>query len=170
MVPTGNGQAATVPVALGIAGIQAARLLHRDAWVVALEGRSPARAHTLRAWQWGERRRLVAACARGRRLDQAAFVHGLNSLLYEPAPPPALAPLFALVALRLLGTEDGPEPSPLGQAEAQLAQRFGWLPGSLQAQPAAALDALLHSAGPARADDAPAPGWQRIVLDEEEPA
>lgn len=160
---------ALVPVALGIDGIAASRLLDRDAWIVRTAGSRRAPAYTLRAWQWGERRRLVAACARGRRLDQAAFVAGLNALLYEPTPPPALGPLFALVALRLLGVQDGPEPTPLAQAEAQLAQRFGWLPGHLQAEPAAALDALLHSPGPAQAE-APAPGWKRIVLDEAEPA
>jgi hypothetical protein len=167
MVPAYGAQAAAVPVALGIDGIVAARLLNRDAWFVRLAGRG--RTHTLRAWQWGERRRLVAACARGRRLDQAAFVAGLNALLYEPPPPAALGPLFALVALRLLGAEDGPEPTPLGQAEVQLAQHYGWLPSHLQGEPAAALDALLHNTGPAQAAP-PAPGWKRIVLDEAEPA
>lgn len=153
-----------VPVALSITGVSATRLLDRDAWHVVAGGAT----HTLRAWRWGERRRLVQACARGRRLDQAAFVHGLNSLLYDPPPPPTLAPLFATAALKLLGVGDGPAPAPLARSEAALARRFGWTPGALENEPAAALDALLESG--VAATEAPAPGWNRITLAEESPA
>lgn len=153
-----------VPVALSITGVSATRLLDRDAWHVVAGGTT----HTLRAWRWGERRRLVRACARGRRLDQAAFATGLNALLYDPVPPPALAPLFATAALKLLGVGDGAPPVPLARAEAALAQRFGWTPGALENEPAAALDALLETG--AQAADAPAPGWNRITLAEESSA
>jgi hypothetical protein len=150
-----------VPVALSITGVSATRLLDRDAWQVAAGGAT----HTLRAWRWGERRRLVRACARGRRLDQAAFVTGLTALLYDPPPPPALAALFATVALKLLGVGEGAPPAPLARSEALLAQRFGWTPGALENEPAASLDALLASG--AEASDAPAPGWNRITLAED---
>lgn len=151
------------PVVLSITGVSATRLLDRDAWHVVAGGAT----HTLRAWRWGERRRLVRACARGRRLDQAAFVTGLTALLYDPPPPPALVPLFATTALKLLGVGDGALPKPIARSEATLAQRFGWTPGALENEPAAALDALLESG--AQATDAPAPGWQRITVGEESP-
>jgi hypothetical protein len=150
-----------VPVALSISGVSATRLLDCDAWHVVAGGTT----HRLRAWRWGERRRLVRACARGRRLDQAAFVTALTALLYDPPPPPALAPLFATAALKLLGVGDGAAPAPLARSEAALAQRFGWTPGALENEPAAVLDALLGSQGPA--SEAPAPGWQRITVGEE---
>ncbi|UFN46896.1 hypothetical protein LPC08_12735 [Roseomonas sp. OT10] len=122
----------------------------------------------LRPWRWGERRRLVAASTRGGRFDGPAFTAGLAAMLYDPAPPAELAPLHALLALDLLGVGEGPAPAPLAAAEARLAVRFGWMPGALEAEPAAGLDALLAGLDePAPAPHAPPPGWNSIRVMEE---
>lgn len=146
-----------VPVSLPIEGMSAWQRLDADAWCIEVDGTR----HTLRHWRWGERRRLVAASATGRRLDEGRFAAGLASL-YDPAPPPDLVPLFATAALLLFGVEDGPAPAPLGEAERALADRYGWTPGALEAEPASALDALLA----ARAEASVPAGWQRIRFEE----
>jgi len=116
---------------------------------------------TLRAWRWGERRRLVGACSRGRRFDGAAFAAGVAALLYDPPPPPELAALHALVALDLMGLGHGAAPMPLGIAEARLADRFGWLPSAIAEEPAPSLDSLLASLDPAERAG-PGDGWSSI--------
>lgn len=117
----------------------------------------------LRAWRWGERRRLVAACSRGGRFDGAAFAAAVAATLYDPPPPPELAPLHAMIALDLLGLGRGTAPSPLGAAEARLASRFGWLPSAIAEEPAPALDSLLANLDPGAATS-PLQGWNSIRL------
>lgn len=146
-----------VPVSLPIEGVSVWRTLDADAWCVETDGVR----YRLRGWRWGERRRLVGAAAIGRRLDEGRFVAGLASL-YDPPPPAALAPLFALAALLLFGVAEGPSPTPLAESERALADRYGWMPGTLEAEPAAALDALLA----ARAEASVPAGWQRISFEE----
>lgn len=114
----------------------------------------------LRAWRWGERRRLVAACSRGGRFDGTAFAAAVTATLYDPPPPPELVSLHALIALDLLGLGRGGAPSPLGAAEALLAARFGWMPSAIAEEPAPALDGLLASLDPG-APSAPG-GWNSI--------
>ncbi|MBR0672016.1 hypothetical protein [Neoroseomonas soli] len=116
---------------------------------------------TLRTWRWGERRRLVAACSRGGRLDGNAFAAAVATTLYDPPPPPDLIALHALVALDLLGLGHGAAPSPLGAAEARLAARFGWLPSAIAEEPAPALDSLLANLDP-DSPSAPGDGWSSI--------
>lgn len=117
----------------------------------------------LRAWRWGERRRLVAACSRGGRFDGSAFAAAVAATLYDPPPPPELAPLHALIALDLLGVGHGAAPSALGAAEARLAARFGWLPSAIAEEPAPALDSLLANFDPGVATS-PGHGWNSIRL------
>lgn len=118
---------------------------------------------TLRAWRWGERRRLVAACSRGGRFDGTAFAAAVVATLYDPPPPPELVPLHALLAFDLLGLGHGAAPEPLGAAEARLAARFGWLPSAIAEEPALALDSLLASLDTGRPTTSSS-GWNRIRM------
>lgn len=117
----------------------------------------------LRAWRWGERRRLVDACSRGGRFDGAAFAAAVATSLYDPPPPHDLIPLHALIALELLGLGRGVAPSPLGAAEARLAARFGWMPSAIAEEPAPALDSMLANLDPPVAS-VPGDGWNSIRL------
>lgn len=109
---------------------------------------------------------MVAACSRGGRFDGPAFAAAVATSLYDPAPPPELVPLHALVALDLLGLGHGRAPQPLGQAEALFAARFGWLPSAIAGEPAPALDSLLASLE-REPTAAPGDGWNTIrVVDD----
>jgi hypothetical protein len=110
---------------------------------------------TLRPWNWGERRHMVAACTLHGRFDGTAFATAVANTLFNPPPPPELASLHALIALDLLGLGHGSAPKPLAAAEARLAARFGWLPSMLAPEPAPALDSLLASLDAASPDEAP---------------
>jgi hypothetical protein len=122
----------------------------------------------LREWTWGERRRLVEACARDGRLDRSAFLDGLLELLCDPPPPVEMRTVFGFAALALLGVGGGPVSTvPLPTTEAALARELGWTPSLLDGQAASAVDrvvAALGGAAPVRApvDD----GWTRIVVDD----
>lgn len=156
MIPPG-----LIPLASPVPGVEIGLDAASGRWRVAA-----GQARWLRPWRWAERRRMLAASARGGRLDGMAFAQALCATLYEPPPPAPLVPLHALLALELLGVADGPAPAPLGAAEARLAGHFGWTPGTLAEEPAAALDALLTGL------DVPGPaqGWNRIqVLPDDAP-
>lgn len=148
-----------IPVLSPVAGVAVSLDPGDGTWRVVAEA-----ARTLRAWRWGERRRLVAACSRGGRFDGGAFAAAVAATLYDPPPPPELVPLHAFLALDLLGLGHGPAPPPLGAAEARLAGRFGWLPSAIAQEPAPALDSLLASLEPEAAG--PAPGWNSIRVAE----
>ena len=109
----------------------------------------------------GERRRLVQAASRDGYFDGARFVAGVAGTLYVPPPPPELFPLYAYLALDLLGLGRGLAPTPLGASEMQLTARFGWLPTTIAEQPATALDALLASLMPTPAAEAE---WSSIKI------
>jgi hypothetical protein len=126
--------------------------------------------YRMREWTWGERMRLVELCTRGGALDATAFVKGLVAMLFEPAPPVDLQPLFGHVALSLMGVRPGQRPVPLRRAELRLAQAFGWTPGAIDAEGAPALDRLLGELDGVRAprqEAGPSPGWTRIQVDDE---
>lgn len=145
-----------VPVPTPVEGIALALDPAQGTWRVEAEGETP---RTLRPWRWGERRHLVEAAARTGRFDGAAFAAAVAATLYSPPPPAALTPLYAYLALDLLGLGRRPAPEPIPVLEARLAARFGWLPGALAGEPAPALDALLAS------EAAPAPeGWSSIRI------
>jgi hypothetical protein len=122
-------------------------------------------AFDLRPWRWGERRRLLAACATGGHFDRDAFLSGLVALLYDPAPPKELTPLFSLVALELMAGAASEAAMPLAEAERDLARRYGWSPGMLETERADDLDRLLAET----AHTPPAPlggaGWRSIRFD-----
>jgi hypothetical protein len=158
-----------VPVAIDIAGLRVDYDPGAGRW--RLDG--VAGTHVLRPWTWGERRRLVGACRRDDGiLDRDAFVAGLTDLLLDPPPPDALRPLFAYVCLRLQGVGRVRPTASLAAAEGILAAAYGWRPGDLEAQPAAALDELVAAPAAGGAGPRPPePGWTRIVIaDDGEPA
>ena len=145
-----------VPVPAPVEGVTIALDPAGGTWRIEATDEPP---RVLRAWRWGERRRLVEAAARTGRFDGAAFAAAVAATLYAPPPPPALAPLYAYLALDLLGLGRRPAPEPIPVLEARLAARFGWLPGALAEEPAPALDALLAC------EAAPAPeGWSSIRI------
>lgn len=147
-----------------VAGIRIAQDPADGTWMIT--STDPVQEHRLRPWRWGERRRMVRAAARDGPLDGAHFVTSVTATLYDPAPPPTLVPLYAYIALDLLGLGRGSAPSPLGAAEARLAAQFGWLPSAVDTEPAAELDSLL-AALPPSPQGATEPGWSSIrVMDQ----
>lgn len=151
-----------MPVALDIDGMTASLDLAAGTWQV----RAEEAVYNLRPWAWGERRRLVAAASQGGQFDDKAFLTGLVELLYDPAPPRALIPLFALAALRLMGVPEDGAAQPLSEAERALAAHFGWLPGALEGERAGDLDRLLaETACPPPRSPPPGPGWTSIRFD-----
>jgi hypothetical protein len=149
-------------VPLRLEGVTAEYDAGANLWRVSVDGRL----HVLRAWRWGERQRLVQACARAGRFDGDAFAEGLVRLLFEPEPPEALTALYAYVALRLLGVEPGMAVRPLAAGEALLAERFGWRPGDLEQEFAGALDRLLATVDPPVAAPRLGGGWTSIRISE----
>lgn len=122
--------------------------------------------YQLRPWTWGERRRLVFAATQAGRLDTDAFLAGLVGLLYRPAPPEALTPLFALAALRLMRVPGEGSAWALAEAERAFAERYGWLPGALESEPAGDLDRILSDAAPLPVHAPPqGTGWTSIRFD-----
>jgi hypothetical protein len=145
-----------VPVPAPVEGVTIALDPARGTWRIEAEGETP---RTLRVWRWGERRRLVEAAARTGRFDGAAFASSVAATLYDPPPPAALTPLYAYLALDLLGLGRHAAPEPIAAQEARLAARFGWLPSAIAEEPAPPLDALLA------AEASPAPdGWSSIRI------
>lgn len=147
-----------VPLALDIDGLTVALDPSDGSWRLSAGDM----AFRLRPWSWGERQRLVSASTRGGRLDRAAFLHGLVTLLYDPAPPRALTPLFALAALTLMDVPHPEEALPLAEAEQRLAAQYGWAPGQLGDERAADLDRLVAGAAPAPQVAPPGAGWKSI--------
>lgn len=143
-----------VPVPAPVEGVTIALDPAQGTWRIEAEGETP---RTLRAWRWGERRRLVEAAARTGRFDGMAFASSVATTLYDLPPPAALTPLYAYLALDLLGLGRGAAPEPMALQEARLAARFGWLPSAIAEEPAPALDALL-----AAETASPPEGWSSI--------
>ena len=151
-----------VPVALDIDGLTGALDPADGTWRVSA-GDTVLR---LRPWSWGERQRLVAAATRSGRVDRVAFLEGLVTLLYDPAPPRALIPLFALAALRLLEVPRPEEALPLAEAERRLAAQYGWAPGRLGDERAADLDRLVAGTPAAMPAAPPGAGWTSLRFDD----
>lgn len=120
----------------------------------------------IRPWTWGERRRLIDACAGADgRLDADAFVHGLADLVTQPPPTPPARPVIAAIALRLAGVAPGQRPMSLLDSEALLASAWGFGPLELDPQPAPRLDqqvARLPLIPPSGV--APSSAWTSIVI------
>jgi hypothetical protein len=148
-----------VPVPSPVAALSIAQDAADGSWTISCA--DPLQERRLRPWRWGERRRLVQAASRDGYFDGSRFVAGVVGTLYDPPPPPELFPLYAYLALDLLGLGRGSAPTPLGAGEMQLTDRFGWLPTTIAEQPAAALDALLANLAPAQATDAE---WNSIKI------
>lgn len=98
----------------------------------------------LREWTFGERRRLLRACVGSTGFDEGRFLEAFTQLVYSPAPPEGLRPLFAHLALSLFGVDDGPC---LSQEEADLclARELGVLPSRSDGESAPELDRLIRS-------------------------
>ncbi len=151
-----------IPVALNIQGMTASLNLADGTWRLT----AGEKVYLLRPWTWGERRRLIFAATRAGRLDVDAFLAGLVGLLYDPAAPEPLTPLFALAALRLMEIPDEAAAWPLSEAERALAGRYGWLPGTLESEPAGDVDRILADAAPLPVHAAPpGAGWTSIRFD-----
>jgi hypothetical protein len=150
-----------VPVRSPAAGLSIAQDAADGSWTISCA--EPPQEHRLRPWRWGERRRIVQAASRDGYFDSPRFIAGVIGTLYDPPPPPELVPLYALLALDLLGLGRGPAPRPLGQAEAQLAARFGWLPSTIAEESAPALDGLLATLEPAQ-EPTSDKGWSTIQI------
>lgn len=129
-----------IAVPLDVDGVTARYDPSENSWRIGGAGDD----HVLREWTWGERHRLIAACTRDGRLDPRALIAGLVALLLTPEPVEELRDLYAYVSLRLLGVPDDHRPMALVDAEWLLAERFGWRPEDFDAEPAGAIDRLLH--------------------------
>ena len=113
---------------------------------------------SLREWNWGERKRLLrATCADGQ-ADAQRLAEGVCAMLYEPAPPADFATLFAFAGLSLIGAATPGSALPLAEAEAMLAQRYGFTPSTVDAEPVRDIEALLTTVSLQEAE----PGWSRI--------
>ena len=130
-----------------------------DRWYLRLGDQS----FMLRDWNWGERKRLLrAACSAGQ-ADGGALAEGFCALLFDPAPPPELARLFAYAGLHLLGADREDRQMPLAEAEAALAMKFGLMPSAVEAERIADVEALVSALGPQATPDS---GWSRIEFGE----
>jgi hypothetical protein len=116
----------------------------------------------LRGWTWGERKRLVELCTMRGVLDRGLFLRAFVELVYAPAPPETLAPIFAHVALSLFGVRPETRAVPVRAAERIFAERFGWSPGAIDREQCSDLDPLL-AIDSARSSSPPA-GWNRIEV------
>lgn len=152
-----------IPVPVDVRGLAVRRDVRGGTWQLSGWGHD----HVLREWTWGERQRLVDGCVGSSGLDTHAFVHALLGLLLRPAAPSGLEPLYACVALGLLGVEAGRRVEPLVDAQVRVARAFGWGPAELDAQPAAEVDRMLRAAVAPRSATPPATGavgWNSIVV------
>lgn len=120
---------------------------------------------SLREWTWGERKRLLLAAQRNDGLDLDALCEGFVELLYQPAPPPTLAPLFTYVGLRLFRADGLAGGLTLAEAEQRLATELGLPPSRLDVERVSDLEhwvRTLSESGPA----IPEPGWTRLEFGE----
>lgn len=131
-----------VEIAQGVDGVRVLRDLRSGTWTLLGDGVD----YRLRPWTWGERRRLLSACTHRGKLDTLQFLKSFVEFVYTPVPPDESRRLYAYIALRLLGVSPQSPRRRIIQAEALLAQRFGWTPAHLESEPAAELDRLLDCA------------------------
>ncbi len=150
-----------IRIPLPVDGIAVERDLRNDAWRLSLDGA----AFTLRPWSWGERRRIVQAASMAGALDRELLVDGVFDLLVEPGPGETRPAPLVVACLLLLGVPESGHAVPLGRAEFLVIQAFGWRPRELDAEPAAAIDALVSQLAPGGTDlPSLEEGWTRVVF------
>ena len=144
-----------------VESIEVRRDLERGPWIVTCG----AERFEVREWTWGERARLLEACAHGGNFDRNLFVDGLLELVVTPAPGRELRPLLALVVLQLFGVRESSPRVGLTRMEDALMRRFGWMPSRFDGEQACALDRLAAEIlGDASAAAQGASTWNRIVV------